>query len=130
LDVQIKSGRSKVLHTPPEMTGLQEANMTNLKPEPVFSNAVQHNWFFPDDQKIAQVDKQNLAWVLSRLQNQGCQVVPGWSGFNQKVSSTDPPLPPVTVIGPMPILNTPAHKYGTLWTVLQNCQAMTKSTQS
>lgn len=26
----------------------------------------------------------------------------------------------------MPILNAPAHDFDTLWTVLQNCQAMTK----
>ena len=45
------------------------------------------------------------------------------SGLNQKVSTTDPP---VTLVGPMPIINAPAHDFNTLWTIMQNCQAMTK----
>lgn len=61
--------------------------------------------------------------ILSRLQKQHVQVVPRWSGFNQKEYTADQP---VTVIGPMPILNTAAHEFDTLQTVLQNCQAMTK----
>ena len=32
----------------------------------------------------------------------------------------------MTVVGLMPILNAPAHEFDTLWTVLQNCKAMTK----
>lgn len=56
LDLQLKYGRSRVLHAPPEITGLQNANKTNSKPGPVFSEAVQQNWYFPDDQKIAQIN--------------------------------------------------------------------------
>lgn len=66
---------------------------------------------------------QDLAWVICRLQNTDDQVVPSWSGFNHLMSKSDHPK---TVAGMMPIINSPAHDYDTLWTVLQNCQKMTK----
>ena len=44
------------------------------------------------------------------------------SGFNQLMSKSDRQK---AVAGMMPIKNSPAHNYDTIWTVLQNCHQMT-----
>ena len=77
----------------------------------------------PSEQEIQEKVIQDLAWILARQHDPSNQVVPGWSGFNQKISTADPPL---TKIGPMPILNDPAHDFSMIWTVMQKCQAMMK----
>ena len=50
------------------------------------------------------------------------QSIPGWTGFNQLLSTVKPQ---VTVVGPLPIVNAPAHEFETLWTVILRCKAMT-----
>lgn len=67
MDIQIKTGSSKVLHAPPEITGLQEAIMTASKPEPVFPEPVHESWYVPGDQKIKKANTLDLAWILARL---------------------------------------------------------------
>lgn len=69
--------------------------------------------------------EKDLAWILTRLAqiHPEIQQVPGWSGFNQLLS-TDGSQP--TNVGPLPIINAPAHGFDTLWPVILQCQAMTK----
>ena len=43
----------------------------------------------------------------------------GWTHFNQKNSTVDPPL---TTVGYMPIIQAPAHEFDTLNTVVQCCK--------
>ena len=50
------------------------------------------------------------------------QTIPGWTGFNQALSKSDEKP---TVVGPLPIVNAPAHEFETLWAVILKCQAMT-----
>lgn len=55
---------------------------------------------------------------------QNKKVFPFWSGFNQLMSKSDHTK---TAVGIMPIINSPSHDCDTIWTVLQNCQKMTKT---
>lgn len=66
------------------------------------------------DTEIKQSKSRDLAWIICRLQNTDNQVVPSWSGFNHLVTKSNNPK---TVAGMIPIINSPAHDYDTLWTV-------------
>ena len=56
-----------------------------------------------------------MAPVISRINNREKQPIPTWSGFNQLVSKSNQQK---TIIGHMPIINSPAHDYDTLWTII------------
>ncbi|KAL8571747.1 hypothetical protein ACOMHN_060832 [Nucella lapillus] len=41
-------------------------------------------WYLPNDQKIAEANTQDLAWIMARQHQPDDQVVPGWSGFTRR----------------------------------------------
>ena len=127
IDVQItpKSDRKLNLKIPSELHELQEVDLGNEKPEPVMKGAVMDEWYTPDELCIDESFEKDLAWILVRLalQHPEIQQVPGWSGFNQMLSSDKSQT---TMLGLLPIINAPAHEFETLWTVIQKCKAMTK----
>ena len=104
---------------------LQEIDLGNEKPEPVMKGAVMDEWYTTDELCIDESFEKDLAWILVWLapQHPAIQQVPGWSGFNQMLSSDKSQT---TIVGPLPIINSPAHEFETLWTVIQKCKAMTK----
>ncbi|KAL8568978.1 hypothetical protein ACOMHN_038502 [Nucella lapillus] len=51
MDIQIKTACPKVVHAPAQMTNLQDINMTNAKPEPVFAQPVQEAWYLPKNRR-------------------------------------------------------------------------------
>ncbi|CAH3114284.1 unnamed protein product, partial [Pocillopora meandrina] len=108
---------------PKQIHELEEI-VVKKKPEPVNQEA-KEDWYQSDKNKIKESNKKELSWLLGRLSQQRpeLQKIPGWSGFNQL--TTDKEQPEVTIVGPLPIVNAPAHEYETLWTVLRRCQAMT-----
>ena len=110
---------------PSELHELQDVDLGNEKPEPVMKGAVMDEWYSPDELCINESFEKDLAWILVRLapQHTEIQQVPGWSGFNQMLSSDKSQT---TIVGPLPIINAPAHEFETLWTVIQKCKAMTK----
>ena len=107
------------------MHELQEVDLGNEKPEPVMKGAVMDEWYTPDELCIDESFEKDLAWILVRLalQHPEIQQVPGWSGYNQMLSSDKSQT---TMVGPVPIINEPAHEFETLWMVIQKCKAMTK----
>ena len=127
IDVQItpKSDRKLNLKIPSELHELQEVDLGNEKPEPVMKGAVMDEWYTPDELCIDESFEKDLAWILVWLapQHPEIQQVPGWSGFNQMLSSDKSQT---TMVGPLPIINAPAHEFETLWTAIQKCKAMTK----
>ena len=127
IDVQItpKSDRKLNLKIPSELHELQEVDLGNEKPEPVMKGAVMDEWCTPGELCIDESFEKDLAWILVRLapQHPEIQQVPGWCGFNQMLS---PDKSQTTMVGPLPIINAPAHEFETLWTVIQKCKAMTK----
>ena len=108
---------------PKQIHELEEI-VVKKKPEPVNQEA-KEDWYQSDKNKIKESNKKELSWLLGRLSQQRpeLQKIPGWSGFNQLTTGKE--LPEVTIVGPLPIVNAPAHEYETLWTVLRRCQAMT-----
>ena len=127
MDIQVapKSERRLDLQVPSELHELSEISLENRKPEPEMEGIVIEEWYEPDMSKIEESYKKELAWILSRLvqQQPELQKIPGWSGFNQVLS---PDKSQVTIIGPLPIVNAPAHEFETLWTVILRCKAMTR----
>ena len=113
--VKLKSGRAKSLSIPSGMFELKDAKMESQKPPPKFHGPVTPEMYDADTQLTKQSKNQDLAWILSRQQNP--EVVPSWSGFSHLISKSDRQK---TVAGMMPIINSPAHDYDTIWTVLQN----------
>jgi hypothetical protein len=115
---------NRILKAPSDFHQLESVNMVSEKPEPVLSNVVKESWYAPDRQLIDDAFKEDLAWILSRMAQQRpeVQTIPGWTGFNQVLSKSDEKP---TVVGPLPIVNAPAHQFETLWTVILKCQAMT-----
>lgn len=99
--------------------------LENTKPEPVIEEPVEEGWYTPAQEKIDESYKKELAWILGRLAQQQpeLQKIPGWSGFNQVLSNDESQ---VTIVGPLPIVNAPAHEFETLWTVILRCKAMTR----
>ena len=86
---------------------------------------VEEGWYKPVQEKINASYKKELAWILGRLVHQQpeLQKIPGWSGFNRLLSSNQHQ---VTMVGPLPIVNAPAHEFETLRTVILRCKAMTR----
>ena len=127
--LNVKPSTDRNLKPPTSLHQLESVNMASDKPEPVIPNVPKESWYDPDEQCIQESYKKDLAWILSRLVQQQPEVqnVPGWTGFNQLLSrSAQTP----TVVGPLPIVNAPAHEFETLWTVISKCQAMTHSRQA
>ena len=91
IDVQItpKSDRRLNLKIPYELHELQEVDLGNEKPEPVMKGAVMDEWYTLDELCIDKSFEKDLAWILVRLalNHPEIQQVPGWSGFNQILSS-------------------------------------------
>ena len=102
------------------MFELKDAKMESQKPPPKFHGPVARELYDADPQLMKQSKSQDLVWILCRQEKS--EVVPSWSGFNQLMSKSDRQK---TVAGMMPIINSPAHDYDTIWTVLQNCHQMT-----
>ena len=127
VDIQVtpKSERRLDVHVPSELHELSELCLENKKPEPKMEGTVTEEWYDPDINKINESYKKELAWILSRLAHQQpeLQKIPGWSGFNQLLSTDESQ---VTIVGPLPIVNAPAHEFETLWTVILRCKAMTR----
>ena len=127
MDIQVspQSARRLDLEVPSELHELSEISLENKKPEPVIEEPVEEGWYTPIQEKIDESYKKELAWILGRLAQQQpeLQKLPGWSGFNQLLSNNDPE---VTIVGPLPILNAPAHEFESLWTIILRCQAMTR----
>ena len=121
-DLHIHPCSSNTLKVPEDFNKLENAHMTSGKPEPFFPARVDQQFFEPDRQEIADASAMDMAWVLGR-QQQSVTNIPGWSGFNQKYSTNDSPQ---TEIGPLPIINAPAHDFDTIWTVITKCQAITE----
>ena len=71
-----------------------------------------------ESQVLSEAIAMDLAWLNARLSNTKDQHVSNWTAFNQHVSDINPTK---TMIGPMPIINEAAHKFDTIWTVIQNC---------
>ena len=127
MDIQVspQSARRLDLEVPSELHELSEISLENKKPEPVIEEPVEEGWYTPIQEKIDESYKKELAWILGRLAQQQpeLQKLPGWSGFNQLLSNNDPE---VTIVGPLPILNAPAHEFESLWTIILRCQVMTR----
>lgn len=127
--IHIKYTNMRSLKVPPEFHELQSVNIGSSKPEPVFPQAVNMSYYEPDKGETTEANLADLAWILCR-QNvpedmpYTARQVPAWTGFNQQISSVRP-LP--STVGHLPIINAVAHDYDTIWTVMQNCQHMTKS---
>ena len=115
---------SRILNASSDLHQLEPVNMVNEKPEPVFPIVTKESWYKPDRRLIDDAFKKDLAWILTRMAQQQpeVQTIPGWTGFNQALSKSDEKP---TVVGPLPIVNAPAHEFETLWTVILKCQAMT-----
>ena len=115
----------KTVSIPPQMFELKDAKMESRKSAPKFHGPVSVECYKADAKQMEKASNQDLAWVLCRLQCRDLlddQVVPSWSGFNHMMTNSDHLK---TVAGVMPILNSPAHDYDTIWTVMQNCHKMT-----
>ena len=127
MDIQVtpKSDRRLDLQVPSEVHELSEISLENKKPEPEMEGTVVEKWYTPDKNKINESYKKELAWILSRLVHQQpeLQKIPGWSGFNQLLSNDESQI---TIFGPLPTVNAPAHEFETLWTVILRCKAMTR----
>ena len=121
--VEHKSGRTKSVSIPPGIFDLKDAKIESPKPSPKFGGQVTTEFFEEDTNQTRRSKNQDLAWILCRLEDSEGEVVPSWSGFNQLMSKSDHLK---TVIGIMLILNSPAHDYDTIWTVLQDCHKMSK----
>lgn len=124
LQINPTTNRNLDLQTPTDLHQLESVDMVSEKPELVIPNAVMESWYEPDKRKIEDSYKKDLVWILSRMvqQQPEVQTVPGWSGFNQLLSKSDDQP---TIVGPLPIVNAPAHEFETLWTVILKCQTMT-----
>jgi len=109
---------------PLELHELTDLSLDNKKPEPEIQKTVVSEWYTPDSSLIDESHKKDLAWILGRLHEQQpeLQSIPGLTGFNQLLATEKPQ---VTVVGPLPIVNTPTHEFETLWTVILRCKAMT-----
>ena len=119
---ELKLGRARGLVLPPDYQQLRESGIGKLKPEPNFQKDVESNWYDPSKESLAAAKAKDIAWILCKLQDEERKAIPSWSGFNQKISTSDKPK---TVIGHMPIINAPAHDNDVIWTVMQNCMGMT-----
>ena len=75
---------------------------------------VEEGWYKPVQEKIDESYKKELPWILSHLLHQQPELL---LSSNQHQ---------VTMVGPLPIMNAPAHKFETLWTVILRCKAMTR----
>ena len=119
-----KSARRLDLEVP-QLHELSQIFLENKKPEPVLEEPVEEGWHKPIQEKTDESYKKELASILGRLVHQQpeLQKIPRWSGFNQLLSSNQHQ---VTMVGPLPIVNAPAHEYETLWTAILRCKAMTR----
>ena len=124
IELSPKSERRLDLQVPSELHELTDLSLDNKKPEPELQETVLSEWYTPDSSLIDESYKKDLAWILGRLHEQQpeLQSIPGWTDFNQLLSTEKPQ---VTVVGPLPIVNAPAHEFETLWTVILRCKAMT-----
>lgn len=113
LNINLTGNRN--LEAPSDLHQLESVNMVSDKPEPVLSNVAKESWYTPVKRRIDDAFKQDLAWILSRMAQQRpeLQTIPGWTGFNQALSKGNEKP---TVVGPLPIVNAPAHEFDTLWT--------------
>ena len=109
---------------PWELHELTDLLLDNKKPETELEKTELSEWYTPDSSLIDESYKKDLAWTLGRLHEKQPELksIPGWTGFNQLLSTEKPQ---VTVVGPLPIVNAPAHEFETLWTVILRCKAMT-----
>jgi hypothetical protein len=127
MKVQItpRAERQLNLDVPSEIHELKKVELESDKPEPVIQGTVSTEWYSPDQLTMDESFEKDLAWILTRLVQLRPEVqqVPGWSGFNQLLSTN---VSQPTIVGPLPIINAPAHEFDTLWTVILQCQAMTK----
>lgn len=119
----VKSSSSRSVTVPEHFNEIQPSGMGNQKPEATFPVAVKSDWYMESDtQAISEAMAIDISWLLARQSHSEDQHVPGWTAFNQRVSDVNPAK---TTVGPMPIINEPAHEFDTIWTVIQNCQRMT-----
>jgi hypothetical protein len=117
--IHISSTGTSTLEIPANLHLLQDVDI-GTKPEPVFKYAIETEWYEEKKEEMSAVD---MAWILARRYDTEDLSVPGWSGFNQTLSKIDPLT---TEVCPLPIINATAHDFSTIWTVMQNCKAMTK----
>ena len=72
----------------------------------------------PNDKKTEEANTKVIARILAKQNKPNEHVVPGWNGYNQKVcnigSTTDSSWP------------NAYDEFSTIWTVMQNCKAMTE----
>jgi len=126
MDIQVipKSARRLDLEVS-QVHELSQVSLENKKPDPVIEELVEEGWYKPVQEKIDASYKKELAWILGRLVHQQpeLQKILGWSDFNQLLSSNQHQ---VTMVGPLPIVNAPAHELETLWTVILGCKAITR----
>ena len=127
MDIQVipKSTRCLNLEVP-QLHKLSQVSLENKKPEPLIEEPVEEGWYKPVlQEKIDESYKKELAWILGCLVHQQLELqkIPGWSGFNQLLSSNQHQ---VTMVGRLPIMNVPAHEFKSLWTVMLRCKAMTR----
>lgn len=126
MDIELspKSERRLDVQVPSELHELADLSLDNKKPEPELQKTVVSEWYTPDSSLISEYYKKDQACILGRLHEQKpeLQSIPGWTGFNQLLATVNPQ---VTVVGPLPIVNAPAHEFETLWTVILRCKAMT-----
>ena len=126
MDIELspKSERHLDVQVPSELHELADLLLDNKKPEPELQKTVVSEWYTPDSSLINEYYKKDQACILGRLHEQKpeLQSIPGWTGFNQLLATVNPQ---VTVVGPLPIVNAPAHEFETLWKVILRCKAMT-----
>lgn len=126
MDIELspKSERRLDVQVPSELHELADLSLDNKKPEPELQKTVVSEWYTPDSSLISEYYKKDQNCILGRLHEQKpeLQSIPGWTGFNQLLATVNPQ---VTVVGPLPIVNAPAHEFETLWTVILRCKAMT-----
>ncbi len=116
-------GREKTLtNIPEEFNQLESADVPAEKPKPMFSQPLTTEWLDtsePSDDYCANYRTRDLVWILARLHHSQQQKIPGWTPFNQ-VLSTNTDLK--TTIGYLPIIPAPAHDLDTVLTVLLRCE--------
>ena len=121
------SRTNKTVEIPPQIFELKDAKMEFGKPAPKFHGLISVDLYDVDSNEMKQSNNKDLAWILCRLTCKDLvddQFVPSWSGFNHLMTESDHQT---TIAGVMPIINSPAHDYDTIWTVMQNCHKMTTS---
>ncbi len=115
----LKPVKESTTRVPAIMEELIPADIRGGMVEPKSTSSTQKDWFVASDSDKPEVLKANacdLAFFFGR--NDSHERI-GWTNFNQKHSTVEPE---VTSTGYMPIVQSPAHEFDTLNTVVLRCK--------